>query len=33
LGPKNNWKETLNSKIRFRLEKAFKKEMEELGYL
>ena len=33
LGPKNNWKESLNSKIRFRLEKAFKKEMEELGYL
>ena len=33
LGPKNNWKESLNSKIRLRLEKAFKKEMEELGYL
>ena len=33
LGPKNNWKETLNPEIRFRLEKAFKKEMEELGYL
>ena len=32
LGPKNNWKESLNSKIRLRLEKAFKKEMEELGY-
>ena len=33
LGPKNNWRESLNSKIRLRLEKAFKKEMEELGYL
>ena len=33
LGPKNNWKKSLDSKIRYRLEKAFKKEMEELGYL
>ena len=33
LGPKNNWKESLNSKIRLKLEKSFKKEMEELGYL
>ena len=33
LGPKNNWKESLNSKIRLRLEKAFRKEMNELGYL
>ena len=32
LGPKNNWKKSLDSKIRYRLEKAFKKEMEELGY-
>ena len=32
LGPKNNWKKSLDSKIRNRLEKAFKKEMEELGY-
>jgi len=33
LGPKNNWKKSLDLKIRYRLEKAFKKEMEELGYL
>ena len=32
LGPKNNWKKSLDSKIRYRLEKAFKREMEELGY-
>ena len=33
LGPKNNWKNLLDAKIRHRIEKAFKKEMEELGYL
>ena len=33
LGPKNDWKKLLDQKIRFKIEKAFKKEMEELGYL
>ena len=33
LGIKNDWKKLLDSKIRNRIERAFKKEMEELGYL
>ena len=33
LGPKNDWKKILDNKIRYKIEKAFKKEMEELGYL
>ena len=33
LGPKNNWKTMLIPEIRTMLEKAFKKEMRELGYL
>ena len=33
LGPKNNWKTMLIPEIRTKLEKAFKKEMKELGYL
>ena len=33
LGKKNNWKELLQPKIRYRLEEAFKNEMEELRYL
>jgi len=33
LGPKNDWKNSLDGKIRFKIEKAFKKEMQELNYL
>ena len=33
LGPKNDWKNSLDGKIRFKIEKAFKKEMQELSYL
>jgi len=33
LGPKNNWKNLLDEKIVFSIEKEFKKEMKELGYL
>jgi len=33
LGPKNNWKKNLDVKVVKKLEKAFKLEMEELGYL
>ena len=33
LGPKNDWKNSLEGKIRFKIEKAFKKEMQELNYL
>ena len=33
LGPKNDWKKSLDSKTRYKIEKSFKKEMEELGYL
>lgn len=33
LGKKNNWRDILDIKIRTKLEKAFSKEMKELGYL
>ena len=33
LGPDNNWKKILDSKVRIKIEKAFRDEMEELGYL
>ena len=33
LGPKNDWKKLLDAELRKKIEKAFKKEMEELGYL
>ena len=33
LGPKNDWRQFLDSAIIQKIEKAFKKEMEELGYL
>ena len=33
LGPENNWKKILDGKVRIKIEKAFKDEMEELGYL
>ena len=33
LGPKNDWRKLLDSKIKIKIEKAFKKEMEELKYL
>ena len=33
LGPKNIWKNVLNEKLIYRIEKNFKKEMEELNYL
>ena len=33
LGPKNDWRQSLNPTIIQKIEKAFKKEMEELGYL
>ena len=33
LGPKNDWKKLLDSKVRNKIEKAFKKEMKELNYL
>ena len=32
LGPKNDWKQSLDPEIIQKIEKAFKKEMEELGY-
>ena len=32
LGPKNDWRQSLNTIIK-KIEKAFKKEMIELGYL
>ena len=33
LGPKNDWRNLLDNKIKIKLEKAFEKEMEELKYL
>ena len=33
LGPKNDWKTMLDSEVRAKIEKAFEKEMLELGYL
>jgi len=33
LGPKNDWKKLLDPKIKIKIEKNFKKEMKELGYL
>ena len=33
LGPKNDWKKKLENKLKDKIEKAFKKEMLELGYL
>ena len=33
LGPKNDWKKFLDLEIIKKIEKAFKKEMKELGYL
>ena len=33
LGPKNDWKNLLNSKVKLKLEEAFEKEMKELGYI
>jgi len=33
LGPKNNWRNLLEPKIQLNIEKAFQKEMKELGYL
>ena len=33
LGPKNDWKNNLDEKIKLKIEKAFKKEMQELNYL
>ena len=33
LGPKNDWKKLLDAELKKKIEKAFKKEMEELGYL
>ena len=33
LGPKNNWKNSLNVEIKKNIEKCFEKEMSELGYL
>ena len=33
LGPKNDWKNSLDGKIRLKIEKAFMKEMQELNYL
>ena len=33
LGPKNIWKDVLNKKLIYRIEKNFKKEMKELNYL
>ena len=33
LGPNNDWRRFLDDKIKIKLEKAFEKEMEELGYL
>ena len=33
LGPKNDWRKNLDKKNKEKIEKAFTKEMEELGYL
>jgi len=33
LGPKNDWRKLLDEKNKLRIEKAFNKEMNELGYL
>ena len=33
LGPKNDWKKFLDANTKYKLEKAFKKEMKELGYI
>jgi hypothetical protein len=33
LGPKNNWKDLLDTDIKFQIEEQFKKEMLELGYI
>tara|TARA_B110000014_G_C19815013_1_gene423022 strand:- start:215 stop:679 length:465 start_codon:yes stop_codon:yes gene_type:complete len=33
LGPKNNWKDIVDKKLIHKIEKTFKKEMEELNYL
>ena len=33
LGPKNDWRKNLDEKNRVKIEKAFRKEMVELGYL
>jgi hypothetical protein len=33
LGPKNDWRNKLETQLVEKLEKAFKSEMEELGYL
>ena len=33
LGPKNDWRKNLDNKNIKKIEKAFSKEMEELGYL
>ena len=33
LGPKNNWQELIDEKTVYQINKKFKKEMEELGYL
>tara|TARA_B100001057_G_scaffold10716_1_gene10209 strand:+ start:290 stop:1129 length:840 start_codon:yes stop_codon:yes gene_type:complete len=33
LGPKNDWKKTLNSEITSKIERQFEKEMQEIGYL
>ena len=33
LGPINDWRNLLNSKVKLKLEEAFEKEMKELGYI
>ena len=33
LGPKNDWRNKLDTQVVEKLEKAFKSEMEELGYI
>ena len=33
LGPKNDWKKILPDELKIKIEKHFKKEMKELGYL
>ena len=33
LGPKNNWKDIVDEKLIYKIEKTFRKEMEELNYL
>jgi len=33
LGPKNNWRNLLDEKNKLKIEKAFNKEMTELGYI